>query len=215
MTERHVRTWRGVLVLLPCLWLAPALYANSAGLAQLAQQLDQASSGFAADLGSARGYASVRFAAERLGREAAELLDAIRRDRSRSYISAEFNDVGRHYRSLEQAWLRASAGRYDQAVTFHVNRISHLFSSLRSEFHYVQHGVSPYLLPPPPVHRPVLIRPDQPGQAHSQRRDRRDYGQIRARRVLEFDQRSSVLDRQRRQQLQQQEIERRLRRRHD
>ena len=86
MTERHVRTWRGVLVLLPCLWLAPALSANSLGLAQLAQQLDQASSGFAAELGSARGYASVRFAAERLGREAAELLDAIRRDRSRSHI---------------------------------------------------------------------------------------------------------------------------------
>ena len=174
-------------------------------LARIAAQLNQLSSQLAHQLRYTNGYGNVRLSAERLAREAVQLVNAIRRNRSNSYIRSEFKDISRRYHNLEDDFLRANRSNHDPGLFQAVGFISNLYSNLSDEFYYTNH-----LEPPPPVYyynAPIVSRHVVPpaiggrGDADRQqqasgKRDRRDYGRISASRSLDFDHRSAVLDRQ-------------------
>ena len=214
MAARHSPRSISRILPLAALLLSGTALATEFQVAQLARELTRASDQFAADLGSARGYNGVRFSAERLGREAGELAEAIRRNRSRSHVSAEFNDVVRHYRALEEAFLRANGGDHDRGLYRQVSLISNLYSSLDAEYRFTQQAQPPYYYPAPATPRRGYGLPRIPEDAGEERPDRRDYGRIRALRVLEFDQASPVLQRQLRRDAEQEQVRRVLERRH-
>ncbi|MEX2469358.1 MAG: hypothetical protein WD396_06365 [Pseudohongiellaceae bacterium] len=214
MAARQNKLIRFLVLPLAGLLLAGVATATDFQVAQLARELTRASNQFAAELGSARGYNGVRFSAERLGREAGELVDAIYRGRSRSHVSAEFNDVARQYRALEEAFLRAKGGDHERGLYQRVSLISNLYSNLDAEFRYTHQARQPYYYPAPAIPRHRQRVPAQPTEGDNERPDRRDYGSIRARRVLEFDQGSAVLQRQLRQEVEQSRVRRAIERRH-
>jgi len=206
-------------LILPFLFVTGLLQVSTAlatefQVAQLAAELTRASNQLAAGLGSARGYSSVRFSAERLSREAGELVDAIRRDRSRSYISAEFSDIGRHYLALEDAFLRANGGNHAPGLNRQVSLISNLYASLDATFRFTHRAVPPYYYPVPVPPRRGHDVPRVPETGETGRQDRRDYGRIRARRVLEFNHDSPVLQRQYRRETEQDRVQRIMESRH-
>jgi hypothetical protein len=141
-------------------------------VSRLASELNQVSSELAAELKNSRGYGSVRFSADRLSRAAADLVSAIRRNRSGSFLRSEFQDVARHYRELEEAFLR-SGREHNRYVYSQVGLISNLFSGLNSEFYYT-HYVEPapqvfYYSPPvitrhrlPPAYSGRSVNPARP-----------------------------------------------------
>ena len=204
------RSFRYFLVLASM--LAPStLLATNFDVSHLAAELNRVSSELAVELRNTRGYGSVRFSADRLSREAADLVSAIRRNRSLSYQRAQFQDVVRHYRDLEEAFLR-SGREHNRYVYNKVGVISNLFSGLNSEFHYTNYVESApqYSYVPPALNRyrraPVVSGRSigLPGRAASEvarPSGRRGTG---TNRVLipanNFDHRSPVLERQQRQQ---------------
>lgn len=215
MTARCNNLYRFLILPLAGMLLVGAATATEFQVAQLATELTRASKQFAAELGSARGYNGVRFSAGRLGREAGELVDAIKRDRSRSHVSAEFNDVARQYRALEEAFLRANGGDHERGLYQHVSLISTLYSNLEAEFRFTHQARQPFYYPAPDIHRPRHRVPALPAGSDNERPDRRDYGSIRARRLLEFDHGSAVLQRQLRQGVEQNRVRRTIERRDD
>lgn len=135
--------------------IPPVANATQFEVSRLASELNQVSSELATELKNSRGYGSVRFSADRLSRAAADLVSAIRRNRSGSFLRSEFQDVARHYRELEEAFLR-SGREHNRYVYSQVGLISNLFSGLNSEFYYTN-----YVEPAPQVFYytpPVITR---------------------------------------------------------
>ena len=128
-------------LLLSLLLLSPvAVFATDLDISRLAHQLNLLSGQLAQDLEYRRGYSSVHQHANRLSREAALLVDAVRRNRSHSYLRSQFNDVSRRYTTLEKAFLRANRGDHNPQLYNDVSLISTLFSDLSTEFYYSSYG---------------------------------------------------------------------------
>lgn len=203
-TANTARTafFAAILLLLP-----PVASATNFDVSHLAAELNRVSSELAQELRNTRGYNSVRFTANQLSREAADLVRAISRSRSLSAQRRAFQEVARRYRELEEAFLRVTRD-HDRYVYNQVGVISNLFSSLNSEFYYTN-----YVEPEPQRYYyvpPVIIR-QQPlggygrrgiGQGDSRqepaRKNRFDYPPISVGIPNNFSHRSSVLERQQR-----------------
>ena len=159
-------------LLLFVLVMPSAAMATQFEVSRLATELNQVSAALADELKNSRGYGSVRFSADRLSRAADDLVSAIRRNRSESFLRSEFQDVARHYRELEEAFLR-SGREHNRYVYSQVGLISNLFSGLNSEFYYTNY-VEPapqvfYYVPPvvtrhrlPPAYSGRSVTPSIP-----------------------------------------------------
>ncbi len=142
------------LMLVVLLLFTPVAHATDFDVSHLAAELNRVSSDLARDLRNVRGYSSVRFSADRLSKESAQLVQAISRNRSLSYQRSRFQHVVRRYRELEQAFLRSNR-EHDRYVYNQVGVISNLFSGLNSEFFYTNY-VEPapqYFYTPPAFRR--------------------------------------------------------------
>lgn len=143
------------LLLFPLLVIAYDASATQFEVSRLAAELNEVSAELANKLKYDRNYGSVRFSASRLSRAAADLVSAIRRNRSSSFLRSEFQDVARHYWELEEAFLRINR-EHDRFVYSQVGLISNLFSGLNTEFYYTNY-VEPapqiFLYTPPVVTR--------------------------------------------------------------
>ncbi len=125
--------------------------ATNFDVSHLAAELNRASAELARDLRNTRSYGSVRFSADRLSREAAQLVRVISRNRSMSYQRSQFQNVVRRYRELEEAFLRSNR-EHDRYVYNQVGVINNLFSGLNSEFfytNYVEPAPQRYYYSPP------------------------------------------------------------------
>ena len=143
------------ILLLPFALIAHEASATQFEVSRLAAELNEVSAELATKLKYDRNYGSVRFSASRLSRAAGDLVSAIRRNRSSSFLRSEFQDVTRHYRELEEAFLRVNR-EHDRFVYSQVGLISNLFSGLNTEFYYINY-VEPapqvFLYTPPVVTR--------------------------------------------------------------
>lgn len=141
-------------LLLGAIALNQPAFATQFELSRLATELNAASSHLAQQLRGG-GYYSVRFSAERLSRASADLVNAIRRNRSPSFLRSEFRDVARHYQEMERAFLRINR-EHHRNVYHTVGTISNLFAGLNSEFYhggYAQPAPDVYIVTPPVVTR--------------------------------------------------------------
>lgn len=196
------------LLILGFLIIPSLASATNFDVSHLAAELNRVSAELARDLRNTRGYSSVRFSADRLSREAAQLVRAISRNRSLSYQRSQFQNVVRRYRELEEAFLRANR-EHDRYVYNQVGVISNLFSGLNSEFYYTNY-VEPapqryYYSPPafrrgPPVYSGRAVNGLGTPVPENKPRGRRNTGTLRALvpPPSNFSHRSSVLDRQQR-----------------
>ena len=192
------------------LLLAGPLHATQFEVSRLAAELNFVSAELAAELKSHRGYGSVRFSADRLSRAAADLVSAIQRNRSTSFLRSEFQDVVRHYNALEDAFLRADR-EHNRYVYSQVGAISNLFSGLNAEFYYsnyVEPAPQVYYIAPPlvsgrrfmPGYRGHNAGGNPAGRSQQQQPPRRGTGVNRIGLPNNFNHRSRVLERQLRQQ---------------
>lgn len=203
-------------------WLCASLLSFSAGatashtdISRLATQLNLASGQLAHELRGVSGYSSIRQRAERLSRESADLVDAVRRERSAHQVQSQFEDVRRRYESLEDALLRASQKRYDPWLFSELDRLNGLYTELSQEFYYTGgYGFPRAYTYSPPIIIQRYVTPPAPhgrfygsqswrdnatrGEHSDARRDRRDYGRIEVPRSPSREHRSPVLERQER-----------------
>lgn len=201
---RQLRLTLGIAIL--AMLLPLTAQATAYELSRLASRLNFTSTRLAEDLRNSQGYSSVRFSAQRLGREAEQLVESISRDRSHAYIRSQLDDVRHRYEDLEKAVLRIDGGRHQAWVFEQMDSISALYESLNAEFYYQPRNYPPvrHYYPNPGIiisGQRILPRSYQPRQQHEQedsRRDRRDYGRITTHRGFDFDHSSPVLERQRR-----------------
>lgn len=124
------------ILLLTAPLLAGTAQATAYEVSRLASQLNFVSTRFSHDLRGSHGYSSVRFSADRLSREAEQLVEAISRDRSHSYIRSQVDDVRRRYEDLEKAVLRIDGGRNKAFVFEQMDQINSLYTALNAEFFY-------------------------------------------------------------------------------
>lgn len=182
--------------------------ATNFDVSHLAAELNRVSAELARDLRNTRGYSSVRFSADRLSKEAAQLVRAISRNRSMSYQRSQFQNVVRRYRELEEAFLRSNR-EHDRYVYNQVGVISNLFSGLNSEFfytNYVEPAPQRYYYTPPVYRRGPSIYSGRsidglgtPLPNNNQPSRRRSSGTLRALvPANNFSHRSPVLERQQR-----------------
>ncbi len=138
--------------------------ATNFDVSHLATELNRVSNELAQQLRNSRGYSSVRFSANQLSKESAELIKAIGRGRSVAAQQAAFKRVARRYRELEAAFLRSSP-EHDRVVYNQVGVLSNLFSSLNSEFYYTN-----YVEPSPRYYyTPPVVRRSQPLSRYDRR----------------------------------------------
>lgn len=123
------------------LLFSPSLQATEFELSRIATELNFASNQLAHKLKYSRSFGGVGQRADRLARESSQLVDAIRRNRSASYIRSQFNDVNRRYLDLEDSFLRAYRNNSDIYVFDQVGLISNLVSNLESTFYYTRYYV--------------------------------------------------------------------------
>lgn len=216
MSNTNLQKYRTVpqACLLGVLFLiSPAAFATHPDIARLATQLNLASGQLAYELRGSGAYSTIRQRSEYLSREAADLVDAVRRNRSNSQVRAQFQDVSQRFGSLEQAFLRLNRKDYNPYLFNELDRISGIYTSLSTEFRYTTgYGyVQPNVYYPPRIiyqQVPVpgygvsrsFVNPGRPGfdRQHEQRRDRREYGSRQVQKLPNYDHRSPVLDRQQR-----------------
>jgi hypothetical protein len=126
-----------IAFVLSLLFLLPsALHASDFEISRLATQINQASGQLAQELHYLQGYSKVKQHANRLSREAGQLVDAVHRNRSPAYLRSQFRDIGRRYANLETAFLRANRGAHSPQLYAEIGQISYLFSSLSTEMYY-------------------------------------------------------------------------------
>jgi hypothetical protein len=201
-----------ILIISMLCCLPTAAFATNFEISRLAAQINLASSQLANELRYARGYGSVRLSADRLSREAEQLVEAIRRSRSNSYVRSQFRDITRRYQDLEKDFLRANRTNHDPRLYNEVSLISNLYTNLSNEIYYTNY-VAPY---PQSYYYNAPIASGHNGSRsiggrgfvnqnrqrpqNQGRRDRRDYGQISASHgATNFEQRNSMPNRQVRQ----------------
>ena len=108
----NIPRWAGIAAVLVV--LAPStVFATHFELSRLANQIELISDQLADDLRYTRHYGSVRQRAVTLSREASQLVDSLRRNRSNSRIRSQFKDVRRGYERLEQVFFTADRRDHD------------------------------------------------------------------------------------------------------
>ena len=125
--------------------LAPSTaFATHFELSRLANQIELISGQLADDLRYTHHYGSVLQRAVILRREASQLADSLRRNRSNSRMRSHFKDVRRGYERLEQAFFAADRRDHDPSLYSEINLLSNVFTSLSDEFYYVGLGGQGY-----------------------------------------------------------------------
>jgi len=125
--------------------LAPSTaFATHFELSRLANQIELISGQLADDLRYTHHYGSVLKRAVILRREASQLADSLRRNRSNSRMRSHFKDVRRGYERLEQAFFAADRRDHDPSLYSEINLLSNVFTSLSDEFYYVGLGGQGY-----------------------------------------------------------------------
>jgi len=218
--SRLLQVW-----LLGMFLLAPfAVSANHLDISRLATELNLATGQLAYELTGYGAYSNLRQRADRLSREAADLVDAVRRNRNESQVRSQFNDVSKRYANLEQAFLRVNRASFSPYLVDELDRINGIYTNLSAEFFYQGGNINPrgfsytspaYTSPsytPPDINHRYESAPDyyyqhnQRGLVNSgtsyqaapaTRRVRRDYGRMQVQRMPQYDHRSPVLERQR------------------
>ncbi len=144
MTSRQLNLLgipRCLTILAALLLLTPGtVFATHFELSRLASQIELISGQLAADLRYTRNYGSVRQRALTLSREASQLVDTLRRNRSNSRVRSQFKDVRRGYEKLEQAFFRADRRDHVPQLYREINLLSSLFGNLSDEFYYAGLG---------------------------------------------------------------------------
>jgi len=209
-----LQTWLlGMFILVPF-----TASANHLDISRLATELNLATGQLAYELRGYGAYSNLRQRADRLSREAADLVDAVRRNRNELQVRSQFDSVSMRYANLEQAFLRINRNSFSPYLSNEFDRINSIYSNLSAEFFYQGGNVDPRsfsynsrVQPPPIINRQYESVPDyyyqhnQHGMENSvtsyrpvpeSRRDRRDYGRIQVRRMPQYDHRSAVLERQ-------------------
>ncbi len=125
-----------ILVIAAALVSVAGASANEFELSQIARELSIVSNTLARESKYSRGFGSVGQRADRLARDSTQLVDAIARRRSASYIRSQFADVSERYSDLEDAFFRASRNFSDAQVFNQVSLISGLFSNLSGAYYY-------------------------------------------------------------------------------
>ncbi len=151
-----------VLAIVLCLLLATpvSVLANHLDVARLATQLNLASGQLAHELRGSGAYSSIRQRSEQLSREAAELVDAVRRNRNGVHLQSQFRDVSQRFLSLEKALLRLNSRDYSPFLSNEFDRLSSIYSSLSEQFHYAgdYSYTQPYVYSPPLIiYQPVPV----------------------------------------------------------
>jgi hypothetical protein len=113
-----------------------AASANEFELSRIAGELSVASKTLASELKYSRGFGSVGQRADRLARDSQQLVNAIARRHSPSYIRSQFADVSGRYSDLEDAFFRASRNYSNDQVFNRVGKISTLFGDLSTVYYY-------------------------------------------------------------------------------
>jgi predicted Zn-dependent peptidase len=109
MISRRTNKFESIALLFAAVLVLPTtLKATQYEVSQLASQLGYATSLLADELRYIRGFGSVRQNADRVAREAEQLIKGIQRSRSNSYIRSQFKDISRSYSDLEAAFFRAN-----------------------------------------------------------------------------------------------------------
>ena len=125
--------------------LAPSTaFATHFELSRLANQIELISGQLADDLRYTHHYGSVLHRAVILRREASQIADSLRRNRSNSRMRSHFKDVRRGYERLEQAFFAADRRDHDPSLYSEINLLSNVFTSLSDEFYYVGLGGQGY-----------------------------------------------------------------------
>ena len=125
--------------------LAPSTaFATHFELSRLANQIELISGQLADDLRYTHHYGSVLQRAVILRREASQLADSLKRNRSNSRMRSHFKDVRRGYERLEQAFFAADRRDHDPSLYSEINLLSNVFTSLSDEFYYVGLGGQGY-----------------------------------------------------------------------
>ena len=138
MISRRTNKFVSIALLFAAVLVLPTtLKATQYEVSQLASQLGYATSLLADELRYIRGFGSVRQNANRVAREAEQLIKAIQRNRSNSYIRSQFKDISRGYSDLESAFFRANRSYYNAYANNEFGRISDLFSQLNDTFYYL------------------------------------------------------------------------------
>lgn len=139
----NIPRWAGIAAVLVV--LAPStVFATHFELSRLANQIELISDQLADDLRYTRHYGSVRQRAVTLSREASQLVDSLRRNRSNSRIRSQFKDVRRDYERLEQAFFTADRRDHDPNLYREVSLLSNVFTNLNDEFYYAGLGGQSY-----------------------------------------------------------------------
>ena len=117
-------------------------------LTRLATQVELISGQIAHDLRYTRHYGPVRQRAVTLAREASQLVDTLRRNRSDSRVRSQFKDVRRGYERLEQAFFAADRRSHEPAVYRDISVLSDVFTNLRDEYYYAGYDAQNYFRSP-------------------------------------------------------------------
>jgi hypothetical protein len=138
MISRRTNKFESIAMLFAAVLVLPTtLKATQYEVSQLASQLGYATSLLADELRYIRGFGSVRQNADRVAREAEQLIKGIQRSRSNSYIRSQFKDISRSYSDLEAAFFRANRSYYNAYANNEFGHISDLFSQLNDTFYYL------------------------------------------------------------------------------
>ena len=189
---------RLVKVILAVLCLSPAaLLANEFELARLVSELHLASTQLANEVRDTRGQGDMRSYIKRLSRETASLMKAIQRGRSRASLRSEFTAVSRRYQTLEDAFLRFNKSGLISSLHRNLSREFYLTNYLKPSL-TVNHGdssINSRRAVPPADSGRSNIHSDRSSRRFSSVPERRYNRPIITSRGLNFDHRSSVLDR--------------------
>ena len=120
------------------------VFATHFELSRLASQIELISGQLAHDLRYTRHYGPVRQRAVTLSREASQLVDTLRRNRSSSRVRSKFKDVRRGYERLETAFFSADRRAHDPDLYREINLLSNMFTNLSDEFYYAGFGARGY-----------------------------------------------------------------------
>ena len=203
-------TMRLVTVILVGLCISPvALFADEFKLVRLASELHSASTQLANELRNTRGQGNMRFHADRLSRKTARLMKVIQDDRGHAHLRSEFTAISRRYQSLENAFLRANLSSRDPLLPHSLSLISLLHGNLNREYYSAKSlgSISPVYhrdasinsrraLPAVFGGRSYTYSNRSPYRRPNTDRDRHYNERVNASQGLNFDHRSSVLDRQ-------------------
>ncbi len=135
--------WIGIATMLAAL-MPSTVFATHFELSRLASQIELVSGQLAHDLRYTRHYGPVRQRAVTLSREASQLVDTLRRNRSNSRVRSKFKDVRRGYERLEKAFFSADRRAHDPDLYREINQLSNMFTNLSDEFYYAGLGAQDY-----------------------------------------------------------------------